>query len=52
MTETLNLADGERILVSETLLGKKIEEATESEINAEKKNLWLHAMFKELCESL
>ena len=36
MTETLKLAGGEHILVSETLMGKKIEDATKAEIHAEK----------------
>ena len=36
MTETLKLAGGDHILVSETLLGKKIEDATKAEIYAEK----------------
>ena len=36
MTETLKLAGGGHILVSETLLEKKIEDATPSEIDAEK----------------
>ena len=36
MVETLKLAGGEHILMSDTLLGKKIEDATKAEINKEK----------------
>ena len=36
MTKTLKLAGGEHVLVRETLLAKKVEEETGSEINAEK----------------
>ena len=36
MVETLKLAGGEHILMSDTLLGKKIEDATKAEINEEK----------------
>ena len=36
MTEILNLAGGENVLVSEPLLGKEIKVASEAEISAEK----------------
>ena len=36
MAETLKLVGGEHILVSETLLGREIKDATRAEINEEK----------------
>ena len=39
MVETLKLAGGKHMLMSDTLLGKKIEDATKAEINEEKEKI-------------
>ena len=52
MTENIKLPGGEHILVSETLLGKKIEEETGAEINAEQEKNMAANRYSELLKDL